>query len=84
MYSRDSHNWTLDNVDLTTSPVKHRNEQRDTEKINEDTNDDTYKTVGFNKDRATKVYEINIEKKKILKERREKALQNAKYRNAEK
>ena len=31
-----------------------------------------------------KLYEINIEKKKILKERREKALQNAKDRNVEK
>ena len=57
---------------------------RDTEKTDEDTNDDTYKTVKFNKGKATKVYEINIEKKKILKERREKALQNAKDRDAEK
>ena len=45
---------------------------------------DIYETVKFNKDKATKVYEINIEKKKILKERREKALQNAKDRDAEK
>ena len=57
---------------------------KDTEITDEDTNDDTYETVRFNKGRATKVYEINIEKKKILKERREKALQNAKERNAEK
>ena len=63
---------------------KDRNEQGDTEKTDEDTNDDTYKTVRFNKGRATKVHEINIEKKKILKERREKALQNEKDRNAEK
>ena len=63
---------------------KDRNEQRDTEKSDEDTNDDTYETVKFNKGKATKVYEINIEKKKILKERREKALQNAKDRDAEK
>ena len=121
MDSRDSLNQTLDSVDLTVSPVKYRNEQRDTEKIYEDTNDsdtdeivkfnkdnarkvygkdrneqrdiekndedindDTYKTVKFNKGRATKVYEINIEKKKVLKERREKAMQNAKDRNAEK
>ena len=121
MDSRNSLNQTLDSIDLTVSPVKYRNEQRDTEKINEDTNDndtdeivkfnkdnarkvyrkdrneqrdmektdedindDTYETVKFKKDRATKVCEINIEKKKILKERREKALQNAKDRNAEK
>ena len=121
MDSRDSLNWTPDSVDLTVSPVKYRNEQRDIEKINEDkndtdtdeivkfnkdnaskvyekdrnekrdtektdedTNDDTYETVRFNKGTANKVYEINIEKKKVLKERREKALQNAKDRNAEK
>ena len=63
---------------------KDRNEQRDAEKTDEDTNDDTYKTVKFNKGKATKIYEINIEKKKILKERREKTLQNAKNRDAEK
>ena len=62
---------------------KDRKEQSDTEKTDEDTNDDTYKTVKFNKGKATKVYEINIEKKKILKERREKDLQNAKDRDAE-
>ena len=106
--SSNSLNQTPDSIDLTISPVKYRNIQRDTEKINEDTNDndideivkinkdkatkvygkdrneqrniektdedindDTYKTVKFNKGRATKVYEINTEKKKILKERRE-------------
>ena len=54
--SRDSLNQTLDSVDLTVSPVKYRNEQRDTEKINEDTNDkDTEEIVKFNKDKATKV-----------------------------
>ena len=63
---------------------KDSNGQRDTEKTDEDTNDDTYETVKFNKGKATKVYEINIEKKKILKERREKALQNVKDRDAEK
>ena len=63
---------------------KDRNEKRDTEKTNENTNDDIYETVKFKKDKATKVYEINIEKKKILKERREEALQNAKNRDAEK
>ena len=63
---------------------KDRNEQRDTEKTDEDTNDDTYKTVKVNKGKATKVCEINIEKKKVLKERREKALHNTKDRDAEK
>ena len=121
MDSRDSLNQTPDSIDLTVSPVKYRNAQRDTEKINEDTNDndidkivkfykdkarkvyrkdrneqrdiektgedindDTYETVKFNKGRVTKVHEINTEKKKLLKERRGKALQNAKDRKAEK
>ena len=121
MDSRDCLNQTLDSIDLTISPVKYRNAQRDTEKINEDTNDndidemvkfnkdkarkvygkdtneqrdkektdenindDIYQTVKSNKCRTTKVYEINAERKKILKERREKALQNAKDRKAEK
>ena len=57
---------------------------RDIEKTDEDINDDTYETVKFTKGRATKVYERNTEKKKILKERRGKALQNAKDRKAEK
>ena len=54
------------------------------EKTDEDIHNDTHKTVKFNKGRTTKVYEINTERKKILKERREKALQNAKDRKAEK
>ena len=36
---RDSLNLTPDSIDLTISPVKYRNAQRDTEKINENTND---------------------------------------------
>ena len=115
LVDRDSLNRTPDSVDLTVSPEKHRNEQTDTVKTNEDTNDndtdeivkfnkdkarkvygkdrneqrdtektdedtnyDIYESVKFNKGKATKVYEINIEKKKILKERREQALLNAK------
>ena len=55
--SRDSLNWTLDSIDLTVSPVKYSNAQRDTEKINEDTNDnDTDEMVKCNKDKARKVY----------------------------
>ena len=38
------------------------------------------KTVKTKKGRTTKMYTINIEKKKLLKQRREKALQNAKDR----
>ena len=38
------------------------------------------KTVKTKKDRTTKMYTINIERKKLLKQRREKALQNAKAR----
>ena len=107
--SRYSLNQTPDSIDLTVSPVKHRNTQRDTEKINEDTNDndidgmvkfykdkarkvygkdtnkkrdmektdenindDTHQTVKSNKGRTTKVHEINMERKKTLKERKEK------------
>ena len=57
MDSRDSLNQTPDSIDLTVSPVKYRNAQRDTEKINEDTNDnDIDEMVKFNKDKARKVY----------------------------
>ena len=57
MDSRDGHNQTLDSIDLTISPVKYRNAQRNTEKINEDTNDnDADEMVKFNKDKARKVY----------------------------
>ena len=38
------------------------------------------KTVKTKKDRTTKMYTINIERKRLLKQRREKALQNAKDR----
>ena len=38
------------------------------------------KTVKTKKGRITKMYTINIERKKLLKQRREKALQNAKDR----
>ena len=63
--SRDSLNQTLDSIDLTISPVRYRNAQRDTGMTVEDINDDTHETVKFNKGRATKVYEINTEKKKL-------------------
>ena len=38
------------------------------------------KTVKTKKSRTTKMYAMNIERKKLLKQRREKALQNAKDR----
>ena len=106
MDSRDSLDQTPDNIDLTKSPVKHINTQRQMEKINDNTSDDdtdkmiTFdndkvektcrkhtnerkkrtKTVKTKKGRTTKIHAINIERKKLLKQRREKALQNAKDR----
>ena len=106
MDSRDSLNQKPDSIDLTTSPVKYKNTQRDTEKSNEDISDNDIdemiecnkdtarkiyqkdtneqrnivKIVKSNKGRSTKVYAINTERKRILKQRREKALQNAKDR----
>ena len=106
MDSRDSLDQTPDSIDLTESPVKHINTQRQKQKINEDTSDDdtdemitfdddkvkkTYrrdikilrkraKNVKTKKGRTTKMYTINIERKKLLKKRREKALQNARDR----
>ena len=106
MDSRDSLNQTPNSIDLTESPVKYKNTQRDTEKSNEDTSDnDINKTIEFNTDKArkiygkdineqrkmikivksnkgrtTRVYVINTERKRLLKQRREKALQNAKDR----
>ena len=51
--SRDSLNQTLDSIDLTESPVKVTNTQRDIEKINEDTSDDDIdEMIKFNKDKA--------------------------------
>ena len=103
---RDRPDQTLDNIDLTESPVKHTHTQRPIKMINEDTSDNdtdetitfdeekmkkTYrkdgnaqrkraKTVKTKKGRTTKMYTINIERKRLLKQRREKALQNAKDR----
>ena len=110
MDSRDSLDKTPDSIDLTESPVKHTNTQRQIEKINEDTSDNdkdetiifdgdkakkTYrkdinalrkkaKNVKTKKGRTIKMYAMNIERKKLLKQRREKALQDAKDRNSAK
>ena len=55
--SRDSLNQTPDSIDLTESPIKLTNTQRDTEKINENTSDDDIdKMIKFNKDKARKIY----------------------------
>ena len=57
MDSRDSLNQTPDSIDLTKSPVKLTNAQRDTEQINEDTSaDDIDKMIKFTKDKARKIY----------------------------
>ena len=53
--SRDSLDQTTDSIDLTESPVKHTNTQRQLEKINEDTNDDdTDKLIDFDNDKVKK------------------------------
>ena len=104
--SRDSLDQTPDSIDLTKSPEKNTNTQRDIKKMNEDTSDDDIdEMIEFNKDKArtiyrkdindqrkrakivkskkgrtTKVYAINIERKRLLKQRREKVPQNAKDR----
>ena len=106
MDSRDSLDQTPDSINLTKSPVKNTNTQRDIEKINEDTSDDDIdEMTEFNKDKArtiyrkdtndqrkrakiakskkgrtAKVYAINIYRERLLKQRREKVLQNAKDR----
>ena len=62
MDSRDSLDQTLDNIDLTESPVKHINTQRQVEKINEDTSDDdTDEMIDFGNDKVKKIL-MNEEK----------------------
>ena len=60
MDSRDSLDQTLDNIDLTISPVKYTNTQRHIEKINEDTSDDTDGMIDFDKDKTRKIYRKDI------------------------
>ena len=51
MDSRDSLNQTLDSIDLTESPVKYRNTQRDTDKSNDNISDnDMDEMIEFNTD----------------------------------
>ena len=68
MDSRDSLNQTLDSIDLTESPVKYKNTQRDKEKSNEDTSDnDINEMIEFHKDKARKIYgkDTNEQRKMI-------------------
>ena len=63
MGSRDSLDQTLDSIDLTKSPVKHKNTQQHIEKINEDTSDDdTDEMIDFDKDKARKMYRKDTNK----------------------
>ena len=63
--SRDSLNQTPDSIDLTESPVKHTNTQRDIEKIYEDTSDDdTDAMIEFNKDKARTIYRKDTNEKR--------------------
>ena len=67
MDSRDSLNQTLDSIDLTESPVKYKNTQRDTEKSNEDTsNNDIDKMIKFNKDKARKNYRKDTNEQRTM------------------
>ena len=61
MDSRDSLDKTPDSIDLTESPVKHTNTQRQIEKINEDTIDnDTDEMIIFDGDKVKKTYRKDI------------------------
>ena len=65
--NRDSLDQTLDSIDLTESPVKNTNTQRDIEKINKDTSDDnTDEMIEFNKDK-TKMVNDQRKRAKIVK-----------------
>ena len=66
MDSRDSLNQTPDSIDLTKSPVKYKNTQRDTEMSNEDRSDnDIDDMIEFNKNKARKIMgKIQMNKEK--------------------
>ena len=64
---------------------KIKNRKIDNKKKDEDINHNDINTlVKANNSKSSKVYEINLEKKTLLKERREKTIQNAKERQIEK
>ena len=57
MDSRDSLDQTPDSIDLTKSPVKHTNTQRQMKKINQDTtDDDTDEMIDFDNDKVKKTH----------------------------
>ena len=57
MDSRDSLDQTPDSIDLTESPVKYKNTQRDTEKSNDNISDnDTDEMIEFNAEKTRKIY----------------------------
>ena len=61
MDSRDNLDQTPDSIDLTESPVKHINTQRQMQKINEDkSDDDTDETITFDDDKVKKTYRRDI------------------------
>ena len=67
MDSRDSLDQIPDNIDLTESPIKHINTQRQMQKINEDTSDDdTDEMITFDDDKVKKTYrkDINVQRKR--------------------
>ena len=67
MDSRNNLNQTLDSIDLTESPVKLTNTQRETAMLNEDTSgDDIDEMIEFNKDKARKIYrkDMNEQRKR--------------------
>ena len=67
MDTRDSLDQTPYSIDLTESPIKHINTQRQMQKINEDTSDDdTDKTITFDDDKAKKTYrkDTNVQRKR--------------------
>ena len=94
--SRNSPERMPVSVDLTESPVKQTNTQKQIQKTNEDTSDNdtdemiTYETDELKKSnrknintvkkkgRTAKIYTMNIERKRLLKQRRERTLLNAK------
>ena len=91
MDSRNSLERTPVSIDRAESPVKHTNTREQIEKTNEDTDEmithepDQLKksnrkniNTARRNGRTVKIYTMNIERKRLLKQRRENTLQNAK------
>ena len=78
MDSRDSHDQTLDSIDLSKSPVEHTNTQRHREKINKDTSDDdTDEMIDFDKDKARKIC-YKYREKEIIETKKRKSITECK------